>query len=251
MLKNENILVFAAHPDDEGSVWATLYKYFENGAKISIVWMTNGDKTVAPVGKFVHFLVPLIKSIYSESIRKDLSLRIALIRKKEAHKVAKIINARPIFLEFEDSKVPNIKNNDATLRITELIRKLKPTIILTHWFREIHPDHKNTSALITKSCLLSNDSNFITKYPKYRVRILGFWDEPGRGFKPNFYLNVTNQINKIKEWGKFYKSQAFRIVGRLAKFKARKNSKNTPYNYVEAFKIIGVKNFKKYGEFFP
>ncbi|NVM04916.1 MAG: PIG-L family deacetylase [Candidatus Helarchaeota archaeon] len=251
MLKNEKILVFAAHPDDEGSVWATLYKYFENGAIISIVWMTNGDKTVAPVGKFVHFLIPLIKSIYSKSTRKELSQRIAVIRKDEALKVANIINAKPTFLEYKDTKVPNIKNNEAILKITELIRKIKPTIILTHWFREMHPDHKNTSALILKSFFLSNDANFITKYTPHKVRILGFWDERGKGYKPNFHLNVTNQIKRIKEWGKIYKSQAFRIVGRFAKFKARKNSKNTPYNYVEAFKIIGVNKFPKYGEFFP
>ncbi len=251
MKRNENILVFAAHPDDEGSVWATLYKYFEYGATISIVWMTNGDKTVAPVGKFVHFLIPLIKSLYSKRIRKELSTIIASIRKKEAIKVAKIIKAKSIFLRFEDSKVPTINNKDVVLKITNLIRKIKPTVILTHWFREMHPDHKNTSAIILKSFFLSNNSNYKTKYLSHKVRILGFWDERGRGYKPNFYLNVTNQIDRIKEWGKFYKSQAFRIVGRFAKFKARKNSKNTPYNYVETFKIIGVNNFKKFGELFP
>ncbi|MFX0133615.1 MAG: PIG-L deacetylase family protein [Candidatus Hodarchaeota archaeon] len=251
MKKKENILVFSAHPDDEGSVWATLYKYFEHYANISIVWMTNGDKTVAPIGKYVHYLIPLVKSLYSKKNRKELSTRIALIRKNEAINVAKIINAKPIFLGYEDTKAPTIKNMDAVSKITELIRGLKPTIILTHWFHEMHPDHKNTSALILKSFFLSNDSNYKTKYPPHKVRILGFWDERGREYKPNFYLNVTNQIDRIKEWGKFYESQAFRIVGRFAKFKARKNSKTTPYYYVEAFKIIGTKIFQKYGEFFP
>ncbi|MHA1298603.1 MAG: PIG-L deacetylase family protein [Candidatus Helarchaeota archaeon] len=251
MSNKEHILVFAAHPDDEGSVWGTLYKYFRNGAKISIVWMTYGDRTLAPLGKFVHFLIPLIQSLYSKRIKDELSQRIALIRKKEALRVAKLINANPIFLEFKDMKIPPLKNKEAILTITDLIRNLKPTIILTHWFQEMHQDHKNTSALVIKSFLLSGDSNYKSKNPPHKVRILGFWDERGRNYKPNFFLNVTNQIDKVKKWGKFYKSQAFRIVGRFVKFKARKFSKNTPYNYVERFRIIGIKGFNRFGDFFP
>ncbi|MHA1380925.1 MAG: PIG-L deacetylase family protein [Candidatus Helarchaeota archaeon] len=251
MVKRENILVFPAHPDDEGSAWATLYKYFEYGSKISIAWMTNGDRTLAPIGKYVNFLIPIIESFYSKKAGAELSKRIALIRKKEALKVAQKINATPYFLEFKDTKVPSIENKDAIFNITDLIRMLKPSIILTHWFQEMHRDHKNTSALVLKSYLLSNDTKYITNHPPHKVRFLGFWDERGKNFEPNFYINVSNQIDRIKEWGKLYESQAFRIVGRFAKFKARKNSKNTPYNFVERFRIVGIKNTKNYGEFFP
>ncbi|MHA1649991.1 MAG: PIG-L deacetylase family protein [Candidatus Helarchaeota archaeon] len=247
----EHLAIFAAHPDDEGAVWAILCKYSEYGNRISIIWMTYGDRFIAPVGKYVHYLPLLIKAIYKENIRERLSRRIKSIRKKEALKAANLIKATPYFLEFKDTKIPDPINFEAVQKITNLIRKIRPSIILTHFFREGHRDHRNTSALITKAYLLSKDENYKLQYPPHQARIFGFWSERGRGFKPNFYLNVTNQINKISEWGKCYESQRFRIVGRFAKFIAKYNGRRTPYSYVEKYRIFGTKISKNFGEFFP
>lgn len=251
MKDQEHVVAFAAHPDDEGAAWATLYKYFENKAKVSIVWSTYGDKFIAPVGKFVNYLPLLIEAFYSKKTRMKLSYRITSIRKPEAINAANLIKANPYFLEFEDQRVPTIYDEDALRKVTDLIRELKPTIVLTHWFREAHQDHKNTSALVFKSYRLSNDPDFVTNHPPHKVRIFGFWNERGKGYRPNLYLNVTNQIDKIKTWGKCHESQTFRIVGRFAKFIARRNAKKTPYRYVEAFKIYPKPRREQFREFFP
>ena len=252
MKQIEHIAVFAAHPDDEGSAWATLYKYYEKGYKISIVWMTYGDKFVAPIGKnFVHYLPLLIKAMYSKKTRVALSRRIKIIRKAESLKAAKLINASPYFLGFNDTKVPELTDLEAIQKITNFIREIKPSIILTHFFREGHKDHKKTSALVSKATLLSSNPDFKTHYHPHKVRIFGFWNERGRGFNPNFFLNVTNQIDRIKDWGNCYESQGFRIVGRFAKLIARINSRKTPYTHVETYRIFGKKHFKAFGEFFP
>ncbi|HUX98458.1 MAG TPA: PIG-L family deacetylase [Candidatus Deferrimicrobium sp.] len=251
MKEQDHIAVFTAHPDDEGAVWATLYKHFEEENRVSIIWSTYGDKFIAPVKKYVHFLPLLIKATYSKKVRKELSEHIKIIRKTEALRVAKLINAIPYFLEFNDMQVPDKTNQEAIHKVTKLIREIKPSIILTHWFREMHRDHKNTAALALKSYLLANKSDYMTETPPHKVRIFGFWDERGKGFRPNFYLNVSKQIDRIKELGKCYESQQFRIVGRFAKFNARRHSKKTPYKFVERFKIFGKKRLRKFGEFFP
>ena len=252
MKKKEHILLFPAHPDDEGAAWATILKYHESGAKISIAWMTYGDRAIAPIGKYVNFLVPIVKSFLSKQEREKLSKYVTIIRKKEALQAAKLINASPFFLGFKDTQVPTVTNKSAVLKIIDLIRKLKPTIILTHWFNEIHTDHKNTAKLIYTAYKYSADPKYKTNFPPHIVRIMGFWDERGgRDYHPNYFINVQNQINQIKKWGKIYKSQAFRIVGRFPNIKARNRGKNTPFHYAEAFKIIGIKRKQTYGEFFP
>ncbi|MHA1753473.1 MAG: PIG-L deacetylase family protein [Candidatus Helarchaeota archaeon] len=250
-ISQEHIAVFAAHPDDEGSVWGTLQKYYEFGSKISLIWMTCGDKFIASVKKYVNYLPLLIKSFYSKKIQEKLSIRISEIRKKEAIMVANLINATPYFLEFKDTEIPSFKDKIALKKIVGLIRKIKPTIILTHWNNELHKDHKNTSNLITKSYFLSDNPNIITDHAPYKPRILAFWDERGKNFKPNFFLNVSDQISYIKKWGKYYNSQSFRIVGRFVKFRYSINAKKTPYSYAEAYYIYNKKSGKSFGQFFP
>ncbi|MHA1276656.1 MAG: PIG-L deacetylase family protein [Candidatus Helarchaeota archaeon] len=247
----EHIVVFAAHPDDEGSAWATLYKYYFYRNRISIIWLTYGDKFIAPIGKFAHYLPDLIAAIYSKPARRVLAQQIVAIRKQEALKAAKIIRAKTYFLDFKDTRVPNYTDMNAVWKVTNLIRKIKPSIILTHFFREGHRDHKNTSALITKSVLLAQNKSYETDLPPHKVRIFGYWNERGHGFRPNFYINVERQIDQVKAWGACYESQRFRVVGRFAKLLARFNGRKTPYIYVEKFWIVNKKLVQNYGEFFP
>jgi LmbE family N-acetylglucosaminyl deacetylase len=253
-MKNEHIVVFAAHPDDEGSAWATLFKYYEHGAKISIIWMTNGDKFIAPIGKYSRLLSLYIKSVFSKQINIKISKKIAQIRKTEALGAAELIDADAYFLGFKDTNVPPYFDKAAIFKIVELIRKIKPTIILTHYYNETHKDHQNTSAMLTRAFIHSSSKNYKTDSPPHKVRSLAFWDERGKNFKPNLYINVKNQIspvNRVKEWGKLYKSQAFRIVGRFAKYKYRFYAIKTPYYFVERFKVYGIKFKYKFLEFFP
>jgi LmbE family N-acetylglucosaminyl deacetylase len=247
----DHVAVFAAHPDDEGAAWATLEKYHRYKNEVSIIWLTTGGRFIAPLRKYAHYLPLLVKAAYSKKIREKLERRIITIRKREALNAAKILKATPYFLEFKDTGIPD-HNDLATVRqVTNLIRKIRPTIILTHFFREGHRDHKNTSALVSRSVLLAKDKEFRTEYPPHKVRVLGYWNERGRGFKANFHINVEHEIDEVKKWGRKYISQGFRIVGRLAKVIARFNSRKTPYSYVENYWIFGRKLIKNYGEFFP
>ncbi|MHA1784614.1 MAG: PIG-L deacetylase family protein [Candidatus Helarchaeota archaeon] len=251
MNKDEHVAIFAAHPDDEGAAWATIYKYYEENAKISLIWATLGEKAMVPLGRYANHLVLFIKSIFSKKSKEELILRIKNIRKSEALKVAELINAETFFLRFKDQGIPAVSNKKALRKVVNLIRKIKPTIILTHWLNEPHKDHKNISRILLKAYYLARNPKYKSKYSSHEVRIFGFWNERGFGFKPNYKINISKQIDKMKEWGKIYVSQAFRIVGRFSKIKARINSKNTPYNHVEVFKIINYNKSNKYGEYFP
>jgi len=251
LLKNEHIVAFAAHPDDEGNACATLSKYSSLGAKVSIVWLTLGDRFVTLVRQFSHLLPSLLKSFISEKSRLKLSKTISNIRFHEALNSARLINATPHFLQFKDSHIPHFSDRSALLKITDLLRAIKPTIILTHYYRALHPDHRATSYLITRSFLLANNPKFHSSYSHSNIRLLAFWFEPTPHFRPNFLIEASNHLNYFNLWNKSYPSQSSRLVGRFVKLKYHIFAKNSPYIYAEPF-IIFKKSFNStYGKFFP
>ena len=51
-----NLLVFAAHPDDEGAMFGTITKYARLSKKVVIVWATKGERWIMPIREFKPFL---------------------------------------------------------------------------------------------------------------------------------------------------------------------------------------------------
>ena len=87
--KLNNILVVAAHPDDEIlGCGGTLYKYSSKGCNVNIIFMTNGVSARSLSKKELPFAI------------KE--------RKNAAIKAAKIIGAnKPFFLNFKDNQLDN------------------------------------------------------------------------------------------------------------------------------------------------
>ena len=76
MIKSKNILVIASHPDDEVlGCGGTLYNLKKKGAKISVLFLSDG-----------------------ESSRKDPKInKLILERKKQATEAARILGVQKIF----------------------------------------------------------------------------------------------------------------------------------------------------------
>jgi len=245
-------MAFVAHPDDEGAILGTLAKYSILSRKVIIVWATKGERWLTPFGKYAPFLHWLIFSKNNPETKKKLYNLIGKIRQNEINKVLSLLKVENEFLEFIDGSIPPPSDHTALKKVIEVIRKYRPRIILTHHFREAHPDHKNLSSLVYQAFYLSGSNLIKTISPPFEPKILAWWDERGFGFKPNCFLNVNDSINIFREWKKIYKSQSTRIVGQVPMIKARLRAFKTPYHLVECFQIVNIKMEKKwYGEFFP
>jgi len=247
-----SILAFAAHPDDEGAMLGTLYKYSRLNRKVAIVWATKGERWLTPLGKYSPFLHWLIFAKKDPQVKEKLYDIIANIRIREINKVLSLINAEGVFLDFVDGSVPPPSDKAALLKVVEVIRKYKPRVIITHHYNEVHPDHQNLSNLVFQSFYLAGRDTIKTLSPPFNPEILAWWDERGIGFKPNCFINVNDSIIIFSEWKKIYKSQATRIVGQIPIIKARLRAIKTPSKLVECFEIVNQKEQKTwYGEFFP
>ena len=133
------ILAIHAHPDDVETLCAgTLALLAENGHRITIATMTAGD---------------------CGSIAWD-SAETARVRKAEAAAAASMIGADYHCAGFGDLAVFN--DDAARRRTTELIRALKPELVITASPSDYHPDHEATSLLVRDACFAAPVVNYKT-----------------------------------------------------------------------------------------
>lgn len=163
------IVSIHAHPDDaEILAGGTLARLASLGHQIAIVTMTPGDCGSTEHGP-------------QETAR---------IRRAEAAASAALIGASYQCAEFRDLA---IFNDDASRRrVTELLRELKPDIVLTASPVDYHCDHEATSALVRDALFGAPAPNYRTGTapPLPRIPHLYFMDATLATEPADFYVDV-------------------------------------------------------------
>src|SRR5205823_11490401 len=59
----------------------------------------------------------------------------------EAHQAASILGAEARFLPYKDAELP--RNDEVAYQIADVIREVRPDVVLTHWRGSFHSDHVN------------------------------------------------------------------------------------------------------------
>jgi LmbE family N-acetylglucosaminyl deacetylase len=133
------ILAVHAHPDDvEILAGGTMALLAERGHEIQIATMTPGD-------------------CGSRDLPPD---EIAAVRRREAADAAAQIGAAYTCLEFRDLAIFN--DDSSRRRVVELLRAVRPDVVLTASPEDYLCDHEITSALVRDAC-------FGAPMPNYRT----------------------------------------------------------------------------------
>ena len=123
-----NILAIGAHPDDIEFLCAgTLALYAKQGHKIFIAVATNGN-------------------VGSPTLSKT---EISEIRKNECLQSCKLINAKLIWMNFDDEwlyDTPESRN-----KFIDAIRESQADIVFIHNKNDYHPDHRNAGKIAEDS----------------------------------------------------------------------------------------------------
>jgi len=167
-----------AHPDDAEILAAgTLALLAESGHSITIVSMTPGD-----CGSVVH-----------------CPEEIAAIRRREATESAKLIGAAYLCAEFRDMAI--FDTDESRRRVTELVRKLRPDLVLTASPVDYHCDHEATSILVRDACFTASVPNYATNAQApgpplpaiphlYFMDSIGGQDRYGARIEPTFVVDI-------------------------------------------------------------
>jgi LmbE family N-acetylglucosaminyl deacetylase len=136
---NKTVLAIVAHPDDAEFLCAgTLALLKEKGWHIEMATMTGGD-----CGSMQYS-------------RKKISE----IRKREAASAAKILNARYHCLECDDIFL--MYDRPTLLKTISLIRKVRPSLVLTMSPSCYMVDHETTSRIVQTACFAAGIVNIKT-----------------------------------------------------------------------------------------
>jgi LmbE family N-acetylglucosaminyl deacetylase len=163
-----NIICVGAHPDDpESSCAGTLSLYAQAGHKVSVIYLTRGERGIA--GKSDE--------------------EAAAIRSAEAEAACKIMGAEALFAgQIDGSTVIDATRTD---EIVKLLSSRAPDVVFTHWPIDTHRDHQAASVLTFRA----------VQAMKARPQLYYFEVDTGsesQGFNPNTYVDVTSVLEKKK-----------------------------------------------------
>lgn len=186
MSEKVDILAIGAHPDDvELSAAGTILKEINNGKKVAIVDLTEGE--LGSRGS--------IQTRYEEA--------------KNAAKILKI-SAR------HNIKIPDgffLHDKVSLLKLVEQIRRFQPEIVLANATSDRHPDHAKGAKFISDACFLSGLLKIETDWEgqpqtHWRPKVIYNYIQD-RYIKPDFAVDVTPYVDKKFESIFAYKTQFF------------------------------------------
>lgn len=174
-----NILAIHAHPDDlEILAGGTLAHLAALGHRLTIVTLSPGDC----------------------GTHEYPAEEIAAIRRAEAAASARHIGAGYRCLEFRDLAI--FSDDPSRRRVTEILRQVRPDVIITASPVDYMPDHETASELVRDACFGAPIPNYATGAPNpaphldaiphlYFTDPVTLTDREGRRIVPDFFVDVT------------------------------------------------------------
>jgi N-acetylglucosamine malate deacetylase 1 len=137
---------------------------------------------------------------------------------EEAGRVAKALGCEAKFLDLVEGSIENDK--PTVHKIVELIREVKPDIVITHQPTDYNPDHRKLSQAVLGACLLSRVGEVKTKHKPYKVPCL-YYSETSSGInsKGTVYVDIEDtfatKMKALKEHKSLSEKQGVEHLGSI------------------------------------
>jgi|TARA_B100001964_G_C14188640_1_gene579915 LmbE family N-acetylglucosaminyl deacetylase len=184
MRKKKIVLICVAHRDDETiGCGGTIVKHYQNGDKIYCLSFTDGV-----------------------SARNNIKDKNVIKRKKNSINASKILKFK--WIDHNENFDDNQLDKYPLIKLIKLIEKVKskinPDIVYTHFIQDLNIDHQIVSrATLTAFRPLKNE----------KCKKIIFFEVPSSTdysnyvFKPNYFVDITQNWAKKKSALKCYKKE--------------------------------------------
>ena len=176
-----DLLAVMAHPDDaELLCGGALIRGADQGERVGVVDLTRGESGTRGSAE---------------------------LRTREAERAAEVMGlAVRRTAGLSDAAIRN--DHEARKKVVDLLRELRPRVVVTHWREGRHPDHREAAALVYDACFLSGLARFPAPGEPFRplklVHATAFREDVG---PPSFVVDVTAQMDRKIEALSAYASQ--------------------------------------------
>ncbi|MDB4868689.1 MAG: LmbE family protein [Cohnella sp.] len=170
--KKQHILAIGGHAGDmDLTTGAVTAKYTQAGHKVTFLHLTPGERGHPKLG--------------SEDYAKQ--------KIEEAHKFADIVGADVRFLAYKDAELP--VDEEAKFLVADIIREVKPDILITHWKGSMHKDHTNSPAIVEDARFYAGLKTIIRDLPSHFASQLFYadnWEDP-YDFVPEVFIDIPEE----------------------------------------------------------
>jgi len=222
----KNILIIAAHPDDEIlGCGGTIARLNKEGYKITTLILGEG--------------------ISSRDDIRDIKKREKNILelKEEAKRANAILGVREVFFhDFPDNRFDTVPFLDIVKVIEKIKNQTKPEVIFTHYEKDLNIDHQITyKAVITATRPLKGES--VKEIYSFEISSSTEWSYP-LSFSPNLFFNISGTIDvKIKALEE-YKTELMEYPHPRSlegvKLIAKNWGMKVGLEYAEAYKVVRI-----------
>lgn len=224
----KRIVAIHAHPDDTEIFSAgTMALMRAKGFELTIVTMTPGG--LGGIG-----------STEKETIR---------IRKQEAEKAAALLGARYYCLDGRDGYLYDTA--ELRIQVTDILRKEKAGIVITHLPFDYHSDHRTTCNIVESATMVATLPNVPCDSAPLAITPLLYHSAPlgssdpigGKTINPHFYVDISDVMDTKMEMLGQHKSQIelMRVMHKMDDFFGEMKRQNILFGelagceYAEAF----------------
>ncbi len=178
MASKPNVLVIAAHPDDEVlGCGGTIAKLASEGARVNIAFMTDGEGARHKKGNI------------SPSVKR---------RREAAHNACKILGASVTdFGDFPDNRMDSVDLLDIIQHVERLLARHHPTQVFTHHAGDLNVDHRLTHQAVVTACR-PQLSQTVRTLLFFETPSSTEWQVPGAAsaFEPNWFVDISKTHKK-------------------------------------------------------
>lgn len=176
-----DVLAVMAHPDDaELLCGGALIRSADRGERVGVVDLTRGESGTWGSAEVRHREAERAAEIMGLAVRRSAGLPDAGL----------------------------VNGPESRRAVVELLRELRPRVVVTHWREGRHPDHRVAAALVHDACFLSGLRRFEAPGDPFRplklVHATAFREDAPR---PSVVVDVTEQVDRKLEALAAYGSQ--------------------------------------------
>jgi LmbE family N-acetylglucosaminyl deacetylase len=196
MIHKRILMCVLAHPDDESlGAGGTVAKYAGDGVDVHLVCATRGER-----GRY-----------FDNADRPPMEV-VAKAREGELRAAAEALGIREVnFLDYIDGDLDKADPAEATRKIVEHLRRVKPEVVITFGPEGGygHPDHIAICQFTTAACVAAADQTYRTEADPHQVQKLyymQFSERKSEAYKAAFRdirITVDGQERRstgIPEW---------------------------------------------------
>ena len=178
-----NVLVVSPHPDDETlGAAGTIFRLKDQGNKVSWLNITN-----------------MSSDMFTE--------RQIQIRRQQIKKIVEFYGFADVrHLNLSTAKLDQYVSSDIISQISDYIKKVKPEMLILPDYNDAHSDHRCVFEW-SYACTKIFRYPYITKVLTMEIISETDFGNPIAPFVPNYYVDITNYIEKKINAMKIYQTE--------------------------------------------